>query len=75
MRIAVPMAIVLALLLAACGGGGNGGGGAAGGQDSTSGASFEQPGKVEDVSFDESGAATENDGSIDTSKVNDGIVT
>ena len=74
MRIAVPMAIVLALLLAACGGGGNGGGGAAGGQDSTSGASFEQPGKVEDVSFDESGAATENDGSIDTSKVNDGIV-
>lgn len=72
MRIAVPLAFALALCLTACGGGEPAT--AASAQDSTSGAEFVDPGKVEEFSFDESDAVTQNDGSIDISKVSSGIV-
>ena len=67
------VALVAALSRTACGGGG-GGGGAGGGADSTSGASFQAPADVASPAFDSADAVSQNDGSIDTSKVNDGIV-
>ncbi len=74
-RRAVTMAVTAALLcatLVACGGGGGGGGGAT--SESTSGADFQAPSSVDSASFDESSAVSQNDGSIDTSSVNDGVV-
>lgn len=70
-RVAV-IALCLAVALAGCGGGGEGGG--AGGADSTSGEAFADPGSVTSPDFDEASAVTENDGAIDTSHVNAGVV-
>lgn len=68
----------LSFALAACGGGGGTGGGteSPGNADAgnTSGSEFSAPGAVESPSFNEEGAASQNDGSIDTSSVNKGIV-
>ena len=69
----------LTLALTACGGGGDAGatpvtGGGGGSSDTTSGAAFEQPSDVDTVTLDANAAITENDGSIDVSRVDDGIV-
>ncbi|MDO4797532.1 MAG: transglutaminase-like domain-containing protein [Coriobacteriales bacterium] len=73
--LAFALAGVLACGLCACGGGGDSGGGdAGGGQDSTSGEAFSAPGAVESPQFDPAGAVTENDGSIDTSSLSQGVV-
>ena len=73
MRIAAPLALVLALSLTACGGGG-GGSDAGGNSDSTSGADFTATSKVDSPSFDEAAAVEQNDGAIDTSNVSKGLV-
>lgn len=71
-------AIALSLVLVACGGdgGGTGGGTSQGGGsgDSTSGAAFQAPVGVESPSFDMTNAISQNDGSIDVSQVNKGVV-
>lgn len=71
-------AIALSLVLVACGGdgGGTGGGTSQGGGsgDSTSGAAFQAPAGVESPSFDMTNAISQNDGSIDVSQVNKGVV-
>ena len=72
MRIAAPLALVLALSLAACGGGG--GSDTGGSNDSTSGADFTATSKVDSPSFDEAAAVEQNDGAIDTSSVSKGLV-
>ena len=69
----------LTLALTACGGGGDAGaapatGGGGGSSDTTSGAAFEQPSDVDTVTLDANAAITENDGSIDVSRVDDGVV-
>lgn len=74
-------AIILSLVLVACG---NDGGGAtqggtsvgttSGAADTTSGAAFQAPADVESPSFDATGAVSQNDGSIDVSRVNKGVV-
>lgn len=63
-------AVLLSATLAACGGGG--GGGAT--SESTSGADFQAPSSVDSASFDEGSAVSQNDASIDTSSVNEGVV-
>ena len=73
------IALVASLALVACGGGGDGGGtggaGTGGGNnDTTSGADFQAPSSVDAASFDEAGAVSQNDGFIDVSSVNDGVV-
>lgn len=70
------LASCVVLALTACGGGGesSGGSGSAAASDTTSGAAFEAPSAVESPEFDSSNAVTENDGSIDISSVNEGIV-
>ncbi|MBR3226087.1 MAG: transglutaminase domain-containing protein [Atopobiaceae bacterium] len=65
-------AVLLSATLAACGGGGGGGGGAT--SESTSGADFQAPSSVDSASFDEGSAVSQNDASIDTSSVNEGVV-
>lgn len=64
-------ALVASLALVACGGGGTGGGSDEG---TTSGSALNSPDKVEVVELDPASAVTQNDGSIDTSKVNEGVV-
>lgn len=65
-------ACVLTLALTACGGGGGGGGNAAS-ADTTSGPDYSAPGQVEVPSFNNEASVTENDGSIDTSMVSQGV--
>ena len=69
----------LTLALTACGGGGDAGAapvsaGGAGSSDTTSGAAFTAPSDVDTVTLDANAAITENDGSIDVSRVDDGVV-
>lgn len=64
-------ALVASLALVACGGGGTGGGSDEG---TTSGSALNSPDKVEVVKLDPASAVTQNDGSIDTSKANEGVV-
>lgn len=79
MRAMAAAMLCLTLVLVGCGG--DSGAGTAnadtGGRadaGSTSGEAFEDPGSVTSPDFDDSGATTDNDGSIDTSKVNTGVV-
>ena len=64
------IALVASLALVACGGGGGGGSD----EGTTSGSALNSPGKVETAELDPASAVTQNDGSIDTSKVNEGVV-
>ncbi|MDO4807014.1 MAG: transglutaminase-like domain-containing protein [Coriobacteriales bacterium] len=74
--------VVLCAALAACGGGDGGGStsasasvaGSTASSDTTTGVEFEPPNEVDAPDFDPSGAVSQNDGSIDTSSVNDGVV-
>ena len=66
------VALVASLALVACGGGGGGGGGSD--EGTTSGSALNSPDKVEAAELDPASAVTQNDGSIDTSKVNEGVV-
>ena len=66
------IALVAPLALVACGGGGGGGGGSD--EGTTSGSALNSPDKVEAAELDPASAVTQNDGSIDTSKVSEGVV-
>lgn len=66
------VALVASLALVACGGGGGGGGGSD--EGTTSGSALNSPDKVEAAELDPASAVTQNDGSIDTSKVSEGVV-
>ena len=74
----VAVALIASLTLVACGGGGDSDSGSESGgpvsNDSTSGAAFEAPSGVDSPTFDPSGAVAQNDGAIDTSRVNKGVV-
>lgn len=83
--IRIGVACALSCVLVACGGGGGGGGGDSSGgdpvpdapvaaSDTTTGADFSAPAEVIVPSYNPDGAIIENDGSIDTSKVSQGIV-
>lgn len=65
------LSVVLCAALTACGASEAGSTASA---DTTSGAEFKAPASVDVPTFDSSNAITQNDGSIDTSSVNDGIV-
>ena len=64
------VALVASLALVACGGGGGGGSD----EGTTSGSALNSPDKVETAELNPANAVTQNDGSIDTSKVNEGVV-
>lgn len=70
---------VLLVALSACGGGGESAAASTSAantssNDTTTGVDFKAPKKVKAPSFNPKGAVTQNDGTIDTSSVNDGLV-